>query len=260
MQHLGPTYSIRRAFRQWMDTTRLRELMQRGRPFVLTGHVFAGALMVALQMSLGCGPPGDSKCTESARELEYEELTVSGVSAERLMDSMGGSFSGSLHWHGGGEVVDVQPASGSTQMELALSYVGGKAWLIERTAENLDPEERLACSDDLVFEAELAIQTADGSVAGKWAVDVVHATATTPIGVDIRPLSDWEGSFRASLARPEEWDPGSQELSLQVAFDHTGTAGEISLSATRQLPAEDDLENGLLLDAVLASWSLPRPP
>ena len=211
-------------------------------------------------LAVGACEDDRSRCLETRRVIAYAEITADGSSAESLMHTMAGEFAGVLTWNGGADIVQVTPPAGATTLELSLTHAGGDVELIERAPHDVAPGERLACDDDLVIPAVLTLETADGGLRGRWDVAAVHTLGSASLGVMLRPFGPGnDGSFAAALLRPDEWDPGTEEIFLAGAFDVTGAAGDITLTASRTLPDEGELENGAGLVGRLATWSLPRP-
>jgi len=211
------------------------------------------AFILALALT-ACEKGGE--CVETWTQLEFATTLADGTSAESAMAALGGEFTGTLQWRSSDDVT-LHPAMGATELTLALTYEGGEVWLVDREAQDLAPNERLACSDDLVIHARLGLTTSDGALAGSWDVEARHVIGEgATLGVDVRPFGVGNaGDFSAALAQPDEWDEGSEELALHATFYEAMVSGELVLSAERSLPAEGKIGNGAGLTATLATWT-----
>lgn len=225
-----------------------------------TESIYSTALWgLASAWALAACEAGDSECVATKSPFAYTDPTITGKTAEQLLDSLAGNFEGTLEWHGGGDEVNVMPSSGSTELSLSLEYQGGKIWFLDREARNLAPNERLVCIDELMIHATLTLETSDGALGGQWPVVATYRIGSDPLVVEIRPFGpDNDGSFSAGLLRPQDWDPGTAEISLFASFDQTGVNGHITMNASRELQASGNVEEGVLLSAKLATWRLSR--
>jgi hypothetical protein len=223
-------------------------------------HSFVPCALASMVVMVACEANDGSRCLETRRVVAYTEVMGDGSSAENLMDNMAGAFDGVLSWHGGEDVVQVTPSSGTTGLMVSLVHDGSDVELIEREPQNVAPGERLTCANELVVPVMLTLKTADGGLSGRWDVDAMYTIGSGALGVELRPFGPGNGgNFAASLVRPEEWDPESVEIFLQAAFDPTGVAGQLTLTATRTLSDDDKVEEGVDLVAMLATWSIARP-
>src|SRR5687767_2540080 len=143
------------------------------------------AFTLALALT-ACEKGGE--CRETWTQLEFTAPLADGESAESVMAALGGEFTGTLQWRSSDDVA-LHPAMGATDLTLALTYAGGEVWLVDREPHDVAPNERLACLDDLVIHAKLALTTADGALQGSWDVEAVRGIgAGSSLGVVARPF------------------------------------------------------------------------
>jgi len=160
------------------------------------------AIILVLALT-ACEKGGE--CRETWTQLEFTAPLADGTSAENVMAALGGEFTGTLQWRSSDDVTQ-HPAMGATELTLALTYAGGEVWLVDREPDDVAPNERLACLDDLVIHAKLALTTADGALQGSWDVEAVQGIGSgATLGVDVRPFEAGDaGDFSAALAQPDE--------------------------------------------------------
>jgi len=183
--------------------------------------------ILAVSCFFGCNPdtlPGENAgpdtgygCDISSTDLEMDDLSSFGFSADELMAAVEGSHDGTLEWWDGR----------TTTLEIELASAES-AQLVEKTpwgVHNAPDEYLLGCTTALEVTVDIAVRTADG-VLDEAATVVMTATDPQWGQVQFEPGGIAEEGETSVLLDASEWTHVYRVLSTTI--DVEGAQGTIS--------------------------------
>lgn len=117
----------------------------------------------------------EDSCPSTTTPIEPDASTPLGFTAEEVLAWAAGTHAAAATWGpGAGEshLVEVTPESGSTELELELTYVDGPVMFVDRNVEQGRSDEGLepalqpepgTCPDLLLLEVEAHLRTSNGA-------------------------------------------------------------------------------------------------
>jgi hypothetical protein len=194
----------------------------------------------------GAGDEGDDGFCDPIPWSLDEPVPGEGYTPQEALDAAGGWRQGTLTWHGNGAEVQVEPASGETELSLQVRYTGGDVELCD---------DADAMAGGLSIEVTLDFATSDGAFADSWSVTGdAHAEgmwlcfSLDEVGI--------EGTFSAE---PDTDDPDYwAETSLEAEVTAESNTGVINVSSRYERPSEDPeggWEDGGSAPFATATWT-----
>lgn len=157
---------------------------------------------------LTCSCGAEDECVEQRSTISLDQPGPWGRTPTEVFSHAEGARVGSWEWTGGGDILDVSPASGQVAFLAELTLTGQQAVTIESTKRGTG---RLTCVSRMEIPATLEIVTDDG---GLNEIFEVTATADDSFGnLVIVTVDLGDVAINGSLA---------VELKDGVAFDDAG--------------------------------------
>ncbi len=182
------------------------------------------------------GEPGlGGACKEAPHDIEMDETTSLGFSAQDVAAMIEGTHTETLEW------LDGELASpsfdGSTQLEVRVE-VGDSARFVQSERASGGQEGLLAglggdCNDRLELDATVFITSADGALDER--VEAVFRAESTRLASSSFSVSTDEvsGQLEVTLNPPSGFEPeGPANLTFDVGIADVGFAGRIGVTAT----------------------------
>jgi hypothetical protein len=183
-----------------------------------------GALAVVATVAGGAGC-GDSSCKcagpqpYSGRAVAPDAQTALGFSANDVKASLAGPWVGTLFWVSDPTTVIAQPASGTTEVTVAVRYAFDERSIIaqEPSATYTDASAALLRME---LPVHLLVTTADGALtedlpATVWATSATRATVRTSLGVG--PDTAVRGTLAATAVNSTRYLGTQMQMAVELA-------------------------------------------
>lgn len=155
------------------------------------------------------GPAFEDSCRETANVLEPDAQSPLGFSADDVLAFAGETHTATMAWGPGEEhqgLVEVTPEPASTELELTVTYTGGPVTFVAQDVEHGRSDEGLepalqpdtnACSDFLLIEVEVHVQTENGAFDDTFTAQLRATSAEATELLVPFERTDLQGSFTA---------------------------------------------------------------
>jgi hypothetical protein len=195
---------------------------------------FTLAVLILPLLALACTFEED-RCIEVQEAVAFTEASSWGTTPADAYAHVDGPRAGVMTWNGGGDLGEMSPSTGVSDITISTTLHTDSAVAIERTHVG---DGRLACSNTIELWATVTLVSADGAFDEQFeiALSATDATAGDAVGGRV-DLSDheWVGSF--------DWIPDSTTGQLYMTVSWTNDALQSvrgSLSWTSVKPEDGD--------------------
>ena len=186
-------------------------------------------------------------CDNSPEIISGDEITSLSFSTESVLQAISGQWECDLTWNGAGEIAEVTPSEGTTEVSMSLSYEGGEIRDIVSVKKGGHKYDRLSCSNRLEISSVLEMRSSDGALAEAWDVQAGMLAKYEMSIVFFDPI--FKGSYRYELAK--EWPYTWTVLSVIFYIeDFKGVAAEGKLVELTSDEEQTVFDEELMTDVV----------
>ena len=189
-------------------------------------HIHASRWIVGLALTAGLACVEDT-CIEERLPIALSDPGPWGATPAEVFFRAEGERLGTWTWLGGGELLDVSPATGEVAFTAELTFTADQAIAIDPTKRG---SGRLYCLGAMEVTGNLTIQTDDGAINEMFEVVAVAEEATpdlVSVTVDLGQV-DWQGAITIAASDGQALDESSLQLGVRWDTGSGDIEGELS--------------------------------